>query len=172
MRKLLSVALLCLGMTSAQAAIDAYTNQASFQAALDGEFTLVNLDAAPLLFAAPYRVEDTAPAAAFLALGIDFINFNAQVDDGQNAQTPGNRDQLIFNGTGLSPGGTVALNFLSAVNGVGAWSNNLDGGRVRAFTGPNLGGTFLGEVPFGPGSFGGLTSDTPIGSVQFTCTFN
>jgi hypothetical protein len=61
---------------------------------------------------------------------------------------------------------------VDAVNGIGAFSNNIDFGRIRAFSEPNLQGTFLGEVQFGPGSFGGLTSDVLIESVQFTCDFN
>jgi hypothetical protein len=58
------------------------------------------------------------------------------------------------------------------VNGIGAFSNNIDFGRIRAFSEPNLQGTFLGQVQFGPGSFGGLISDVLIQSVQFTCDFN
>jgi hypothetical protein len=147
-----------------------YTNQSVFQAQL-GDYTLVNLDAAPLsAFASGYRVDDAAPAAAFLAMGIDFFGYNAQVVAGQNGQTPTDRDRLIANGVGF--GGLIAVNFVNPVNGIGAWSNNIDGGLIRVFSGANLGGTFLGQVPFGPGSFGGLTSDVLIGSAQFTCDFN
>jgi hypothetical protein len=151
-----------------------HANQAAFQAALDGSFTLVNLDAAPLNLHAPgYRVEDPAPAADFAALGIDFFGVDARVEDGQDGQiaTPG-RDRLIFNGTGFD--GEIRVNFVNAVNGIGALSNNIDGGRIRAFSGPDLGGDFLGEVQFGPGaSFGGLTSSEElIRSALFTCDFN
>jgi hypothetical protein len=35
-----------------------------------------------------------------------------------------------------------------------------------------LTGTFLGEAQFGPGSFGGLTTDAGARSAQFTRDFN
>jgi hypothetical protein len=159
--------------TPGLAAVITYSDQAAFQAALDGSFTLANLDAGTLgSLATPYFVEDLGPAAAFASLGMDFISFNAQVVAGQDFQiaTP-NRDRLIVNGAGF--GGEVAINFVVGVNGVGALSNIGDGGRVRAFSGENLGGVLLGEVQFGPGaSFGGLTSTDLIRSVQLTCDFN
>ena len=170
-RAFIFVAVVGLTAVSASAATITYTNQAAFEAALTGDFTLVNLDAPPLsAFPSGYRVEDPLPAAAFLTFGIDFFGFNAQVIAGQNGQTPTNRDRLIANGTGN--GGVLALNFVDPVDGIGAFSNNIDFGRIRAFSEANLGGTFLGEVQFGPGSFGGLISDVPIESVQFTCDFN
>jgi hypothetical protein len=104
------VAVLGLGAITASAATIPYTNQATFESQLTGDFTLVNLDAPPLnAFASGYRVEDPLPAAAFLTLGIDFFGFNARVIAGQNFQTPTNRDRLIANGTGN--GGVLALNF-------------------------------------------------------------
>jgi hypothetical protein len=162
---------ICCAAPAAAATITTYGSQSAFQAALDGSFTLINLDAAPFnAFASGYRLDDAGPAAALLAAGIDSVGFNAQVLAGQNGQTPTNRDRLIANGAGF--GGLIAFNFVSPVNGIGAFSNNIDFGRVRAFSGANLGGDFLGQVQFGPGGFGGLTSMQSIGSVQFTCDHN
>ena len=149
------------------------SSQSAFQTALDGSFTLVNLDAGALDgLPNSYRVEDAGPAALFLGLGIDFFNYNAEVRTGQDGQiaTPG-RDRLILNGTGF--GGVIGINFTIGVNGVGALSNNIDGGRVQIYSGANFGGAFLGEKQFGPGAlFGGLTSDIQILSARFTCGFN
>ncbi len=158
--------------TTATAATITYGSQAGFQAALTGGFTLLNLDASPLVgFAAGYRVDDAGPAATLLGLGVDFVGYNAQIVDGQAYQisTPG-RDRLILNGTGF--GGTLASNFTGLVNGVGARSNLGDGGRVRIFSEANLGGSFLGEFGFSDASFGGITSTQTIGSAEFTCDFN
>jgi PEP-CTERM motif len=179
----LAAAIFTLGFAGpASAAVTLFTTQASFQAALTGSFTLVNLDAAPLsAFPSGYAVEDAGPAAAFAALGIDFVGFNANVFAGQNGQTPTNRDRLIENGTGN--GGTITINFLTPVNGIGGLSNILldgDGGFIRAFSGQNLGGTLIGSVGFGRNAqiagaengFGGLVSTDLISSVQFTCTHN
>lgn len=168
----LGSALLALACGSASAAVSTFTSQASFEAQLDGSFTLVNLDAAPLnTFGSSYRVEDAAPALAFADLGIDFFGFNARVATGQDFQItlPG-RDRLIFHGA--NNGGLVTVNFLSPVDGVGVFGNVGDGGLVRAFSAPDLGGSFLGQASFGNGGFGGLTSTLPILSAQFTCDFN
>jgi hypothetical protein len=174
MKSIITLALAALAFAAAPATAitTTYTSQASFQAALTGNFTLINFDAAPLNgFASGYRVDDTGPAAAFLGLGIDFINFNAQVVGGQAFQLPtAGRDRIVLNGSGF--GGTIATNFTTPVNGVGALSNIGDGGRVRIFSGANLGGTFLGEFGFSGTSFGGITSDQTIGSAEFTCDFN
>ena len=163
-----------LAFTCAQAASAAtvsYTDQAAFEAALNGSHTLVNLDAAPLgAFPSGYRLDDAAPAAALLSLGLDSIGLNAQVVDNQNFQTVTDRDRLIINGQAV--GGQIAFNFTDEVNGVGAFSNDIDFGRVRLFSESNLGGVLLGEAQFGPGGFGGITSDALIRSVQFTCDFN
>ncbi|MDX2223203.1 MAG: hypothetical protein SFV21_10665 [Rhodospirillaceae bacterium] len=166
-------AALMVASGAAQAAVVAYTNQATFQAALTGSFTLINLDAAPFNgFGTSYRVEDAAPAAAFASAGIDFFNFNAEVRAGQTGQiaTPG-RDRLIFNGTGF--GGEIGVNFAGGVNGIGALSNNIDYGRILIYSGANFTGTLLGQIQFGPGAlFGGLTSTDVINSARFTCDFN
>lgn len=169
--KLRTTATLAALMLTTAASAATYSSQSAFQAALASNFTLVNLDAAPLaVLGSGYYVEAAAPASAFAGLGIDFINFNAPVGGGQAFQiaTPG-RDRLIFNGNGF--GGTIAVNFTAPVNGVGALSNNGDGGRVRIFSGANLGCSFLGEYGFSS-IFGGITSETNIGSAQFTCDFN
>jgi len=163
--------LLCATAGGAGAATVAYTSQSDFQAAFPGSFRLVNLDAPPLSgFPSGYHVEDAGPAAAFAAQGIDFFGFDAQVFDEQNYQTPTDRDWLIFNGNGF--GGEIGVNFATPVYGVGALANVLDFGRIRLFSGADLSGSFIDEVQFGPGGFGGLTSTGPIGSAQFTCDFN
>ncbi len=154
---------------SASAAVVSYANQAAFQAALDGSHTLVNFDTLGG-FAAGYRLDDAAPAAALAALGVDSVGLNALVAGGQDFQTPTARDRIILNGAFF--GGHIAFDFASVVNGVGAFSNNIDYGRVRLFSGTGLTGTFLGEAQFGPGAFGGVTSDVGARSAQFTCDFN
>ena len=154
---------------SASAAVVSYANQAAFQAALDGSHTLVNFDTLGG-FAAGYRLDDAAPAAALAALGVDSVGLNALVAGGQDFQTPTARDRIILNGAFF--GGHIAFDFASAVNGVGAFSNNIDYGRVRLFSGTGLSGAFLGEAQFGPGAFGGITSTIGARSAQFTCDFN
>jgi len=160
--------------SAASAAITTYSNQATFEASLTGSFSLTNLDDQPLVgFVPPYNVEDAGPAAAFATLGIDFQTFNPQVVDGQAFQilVPG-RDRLIINGAGSSTGGNIIVDLIDPVDGVGAWSNDGDGGRIRAFSGPGLSGAFLGEADILAGSFGGLISTDPIRSVEITCDFN
>lgn len=154
---------------SASAAVVSYANQAAFQAALDGSHALVNFDTLGG-FAAGYRLDDAGPAAALAALGVDSVGLNALVAGGQDFQTPTARDRLVFNGAAF--GGHIAFDFATAVNGVGAYSNNIDYGRIRLFSGTGLTGTFLGEAQFGPGAFGGVTSVVGARSAQFTCDFN
>lgn len=154
------------------ASLIAYTNEGSFQAALTGGFTLVNLDAPPLnAFTSGYRVETTGPAAAFAGLGIDFRFVNARVVAGQDSQIakPG-RDRLIANGTGFD--GNIVFDLLSPGHGVGAWSNEIDGGTIRAFDGLGLSGNLIGVAALNEGIFGGLISTDLIRSVQITCDFN
>lgn len=164
-----AASLIAAAALPASAAITVYSDQAAFQTALTGSFTLVNFDTLGGL-AAGYRLDDAAPAAALALLGVDSVGLNAQVVDGQDFQTPTARDRLITNGAAF--GGQVAFNFAAPVAGVGAWSNTIDYGRVRAYSGADLSGTLLGETQFGPGGFGGLISTDAIGSVQFTCDFN
>ncbi len=164
----------------AYAATFAYTSQPAFEAALGGSFTLVNLDSATFAaFGNGWNLDDTNPALALAARGLDSIGYNAEVVSGQNGQTPTERDWLITNGIntgGAGQGGTIAFNFSTPVNGVGAFSNILgdgDGGRVRIFGGAGL-TDFIAEARFGrPGDgFGGITSTQLIRSVQFTCDVN
>lgn len=154
---------------SAAAAVVTYSDQSSFQAALDGSYTLVNFDTLGG-FAAGYRLDDVGPAAALAALGVDSVGLNALVAGGQDFQTPTARDRIILNGAAF--GGQIAFDFASPVNGVGAFSNNIDYGRIRLFSGTGLTGTFLGEAQFGPGAFGGISSVVGARSAQFTCDFN
>lgn len=160
--------------SAASAAITTYSTQATFEASLNGSFFLANLDDAPLIgFGPPYHVEDAGPAATFASLGIDFLTFNPEVVDGQAFQIvlPA-RDRLIIHGLGSSTGGNIIIDLIHPVDGVGAWSNTGDGGRIRAFSGPGLSGVFLGEADLLAGSFGGLISTEPIRSVEITCEFN
>lgn len=154
------------------AASVSYTNETDFQTALNGSFTLVNLDAAPLAtHASGYRVEDAGPASDFATLGIDFINANAQVVGSQAFQIPkAGRDRLILNGPSFN--GNIAFDFVTAVNGIGAWSNYIDGGHIRAYDGLGLTGNLIGEADLDGGSFGGLISSGLIQSAEITCEFN
>lgn len=179
--KWIVASLLMASMTGpASAALITYTNQAGFEAALDGSFKLLNLDAAPYSGnPSGYRLSQVATALA--SDGLTSIGYDAQLASGQNGQTPTNRDWLILNGTAFSGGrpGSIAFSFATGVNGVGALSNILgdgDGGRVRAFSNTDLTG-FLGEVQFGLNSggtngFGALSTTDLIRSVEITCDYN
>lgn len=88
-------------------------------------------------------------------------------------------DGLILNGAGLYGPVTphIGLNFASGVNGVGAFSNPIDGGRVQIFDGLNGTGTMLGEAffgfaPTGVVAFGGIISTDLVRSAIFTCDVN
>ena len=168
------LAVIAAGVSIAEAAsasVTLYNDQASFQGAFTGSYTLVNLDAAPFsAFASGYRLDDAGPAASLLGLGIDSVGLNAQVAAGQDYQTPTARDRLILNGAFF--GGEIVFNFTGLVNGVGGWANNGDGGHVQAYSGLNGTGVLLGSAGFGPGSFGGLIASDAIKSVRFTCEFN
>ena len=153
----------------------AYTDEASFQAALTGGFTLVNLDAPPLsAFASGYHVEDAGPAASFAALGLNFTHVNAFVLGGQDHQiAKPARDRLLLNGDAFYGNsvnsGNIAFDLLAPIHGIGMLTNNRDVGRIRAFTGAGLTGTLIGEADIVVGGFGGLVSDVAIGSVEVLC---
>jgi len=174
LRNLLAGAVAAAGMMisgTASAAVTTYASEALFQAALS-QVTLINLDAAPYAaLGASYNLDDVAPAAAFLAAGVDSVGLNAAVVSGQAYQisTPG-RDRLILTGTRF--GGDLVFNFSNLVTGVGGWSNNGDGGHIQAYSGLNGTGTLLGSAAYGPGSFGGLISTDQIRSVRYTCEYN
>jgi hypothetical protein len=166
------VILLVFGASSTGHGATVYASQPLFRSAITGDYTLVNLDAPPLAgFTAPYRVEDTNPAAEFLALGIDFVGVNARILAGQDAQipTPG-RDRLIANGRNFD--GEVVVNFTDPVNAVGVFSNSGDGGQIFAYSGAGLSGELVGIAQFGSGGFGGLVATGTISSALFTCEFN
>lgn len=148
--------------------VTTFANEANFQNELSN-FTLINLDAPPLsLHSSGYRVEDTAPAADFANLGIDFKNFNSQVLAGQSGQIPkAGRDRLFTHGAAF--GGEIEFDLFSPVNGVGALSNNGDGGRVIGF---DSSGNQIAEASLGSGAFGGFVSTELIHSVKITCEFN
>ncbi|HTH27833.1 MAG TPA: PEPxxWA-CTERM sorting domain-containing protein [Sphingobium sp.] len=170
--RIAAVTLALFSTTPASAAVTVYTDSGAFASALDGSYTLANLDAGALgALAAPYTVQSSAAAAAFSALGMSFAGFNATVAGGQDYQiaTPG-RDRLILFGKFF--GGQLTINFATPVNGVGWRSNNGDGGRVIAYSDVDLGGTQIGTGNVGSGAFGGLISDSAIRSIQLTCDFN
>ena len=180
LRALAAAALAAAIASPAIAATTTFGSQSGFQSALDGSFTLINLDATPYS-SNPSGYELSDVAAALMADGLVSIGYDADVVSGQNGQTPTDRDWLITNGDGFAPGTPfhIAFNFVSPVNGVGALSNilgNGDGGRIRVFSGENLGGTLLGQANFGLNTgvngFGGITSTDLIRSVEITCDFN
>jgi len=154
------------------ASVITYTNETDFQNALTNGFTLVNLDAPPLnQYAGGYRVEDIGPSSAFASLGIDFQFVNAQVIDGRAFEIPkAGRDRLIANGAGWN--GNIAFDLFSPENGIGAWSNFIDGGIIKVYDGPGLTGNLIGSANLNGGSFGGLISSDLVRSVQITCDFN
>ncbi|MEF8734075.1 MAG: hypothetical protein V5B40_19815 [Candidatus Accumulibacter meliphilus] len=173
--KVCSCAMSFLGLVfsaHAVASVVAYTNERDFQNALSHDFVLVNLDASPLSgFASGYHVEDAGPAAEFTLLGIDFRYVNAQVVDGHAYQIPKpGRDRLILNGNGWN--GNIVFDFIAPISGVGAWSNFIDGGVIRAYDSPGLMGNLIGFADLNGGSFGGLISSIPVLSVEVTCDFN
>lgn len=165
-----------LAATPALAATTVYASQPAFQAALDGSYTLWNLDSPTFTaFGSGYRLDDAGPAAALAALGLDSIGANARVVSGQQGQNPTSpRDWLILNGQFFNGAAVpaIAFNFTTPVNGVGVISNFGDGGQIQLYSGANLTGTLLGQVQYGPGAFAGLTSTLSAGSVRFTCDFN
>lgn len=171
---LISAALAVAAVSTAQAST-AYANEAEFQGALTGSFTLLNLDAPPLsVFASGYHVEDAGPAASFAAFGLNFTHVNAFVLGGQDYQTakPA-RDRLLLNGdafygNGINSG-NIVFDMLVPAHGIGMWTNSGDIGRIRAFTGAGLTGTLIGEADIVVGGFGGLVSDVAIGSVEVLC---
>lgn len=176
MRALSIVAALSAAMGSAgaaSAAVTLYTDQASFQAAFTGSFTLVNLDAGSLGALSPgYNVQSAPADAAFNALGIDFTGLDPIVAAGQDFQIPvPGRDRLIIYGSGAI-GGQITLNFLNPVSGVGWRSNTGDGGRVIAYAGLGQSGAEIGTANVASGGFGGLISDMAIQSVTITCDFD
>jgi hypothetical protein len=156
------------------AAVVTYTDESAFQTALTGSFTLANLDAAPFSAGAV-----SAGDAAFLSLGIDIVT-PTTILNGQAFQLPKpGRDRMLVNGTGNGLiSADFTLNFTAPQSGVGALpnvNNNIgDGGHIRVYSGLNLTGALLGEADFGvpTGSFGGITSDLGIRSVQITCEFD
>jgi hypothetical protein len=175
MINIIKIGILLIGLvvsTQSFSSMISYTNETDFQDALTGEFTLVNLDTSPLnSHSSAYHVEDIGPSSDFASLGIDFKFVNAQVIDGQAIQIPtAGRDRLILNGDGFN--GNIAFDLLSPVNGVGAWSNLVDGGAIKAFDGLGLTGNLIGTAALNEGSFGGLISSALVRSVEITCDFN
>ena len=154
------------------ATVVAYTDEASFQSAANKRFTLLNLDAPPLnAHPADYWVEEAGPSSTFKSLGVDFL-VNAKVFDEEAFQIPkAGRERLIAHGAKWK--GNLAFDLLSPANGVGVWSNFIDGGRIKAYDGRGLTGNLLGVASLNGGSFGGLIStDAVVRSVEITCDFN
>lgn len=161
-----------LAAVPASATVTTYSDQAAFEAALTGDFTLANLDGGALgALGVPYTVQSAPAAAAFAALGFGFTGFNATVAGGQDFQIPvPGRDRLILFGSYF--GGQLTLNFSAPVNGIGWRSNVGDGGRVIAYSGLDQTGAQIGTGQVGSGAFGGLISDAQILSATLTCDFN
>lgn len=165
-----AIALLALASPgAATAVVTTYTDEGLFQAALTGSFTLANLDAAPL------NGDDVVPVndPEFLSLGVD-MQTATTVIGGQAFQIvkPG-RDRLLLNGFRTpDPADDVAFDFVTAQNGIGIWSNALDGGTISAFSDIGLGGVLVGTASVGSGGFGGLVSMDLIRSVRISCDFD
>lgn len=157
---------------SGHSAVIAYTNEANFQSALNNQITLVDLDSSELrAFGNSYYLEDSGPSSVFSSLGIDFQFTNARVVSGVRGQLPkDDKDTSIQHGVGFS--GNVAFDLLNGSFGVGVWSNFIDGGTIKAYDGYGLSGNLIGTADLNGGSFGGLTSDSVIRSVEITCEFN
>jgi hypothetical protein len=133
-----------------------FSDRATFNAALDPGFTLI--DTSELIGQTVAAISDATPGATFFGAP-SFVR----------------SDALLLNGEGFFGVDTphVGINFSGTVNGVGVASNPADGGRIQIFTGADGTGTLLGEAGFGPSIlFGGITSSSAIGSVIFTCDFN
>lgn len=163
---ILAITFLCIAASPVRATVITTNSEAAFQSSFSG-FTLVNLDSTTL---SGYGSLGAANGALGL-LGLQSVGFDAAIAGGQAYQIakPG-RDRLILNGFGF--GGEVAFDFDNDVFGVGALSNFIDYGRIRAFSGTGLSGDFIGEVTMSAGGFGGLISSQAIRSIEVTCDFN
>ena len=170
----IAVGLVCGWSHNSAAVLMSFTSETDFQNALNGGFTLANLDAAPLTADELVPLNDPQ----FVSLGLEVLTPTSILTN-QESQIPKvGRTRLLANGAN-SP--TIlddfAFNFTTPQNGVGALPNVFqgigDGGRIRIFSGLDLTG-FLGEAAFGSptGSFGGIISDQLIRSAEITCDFD
>lgn len=180
----LAAAIIGVLLASAQptaASVTAYTDEATFQSAAKGRFTLVNLDAAPFTsFGDIYYVEDPDPSIAFVSKGVDFLFANAPVSVfGSSIGLPkAGRSHTIVSGVPAGLGDNLAFDLLSPASAVGLWSDYLSGGTIRAYDGPGLTGNLVGEAQLNDRSyslktFAGLaSSDSVIRSVEYACEFS
>lgn len=165
----LSAVLLC-GATYTHAAETTFTNQVDFEAALPESFKLIDLESQ----LSANNVNDFD----LTGFGATFFGPNATIRSGDNGQTEGDHDRIILNGAGFNPNfPSIGLNFSQDFDGVGAFSNFIDGGRIRLFSEINGQGDLIGEVGFGGGNagggnFGGITTDQSFQSAVITCEFN
>jgi len=137
-----------------------FTDEAAFQSALVGGFTVIST-------AAPSEVGKTTAQLSAETAGATFFGAPSEV----------RFDGLLPHGAGLSPVNPhIGINFDAGVTGVGVTSNLNDGGTIQIFSGLDGTGLLLGEAPFGGNSigalFGGITSMQEIRSVIFTCEFD
>ncbi|PWR03936.1 hypothetical protein DKT77_04290 [Meridianimarinicoccus roseus] len=153
-RNLLTLATL-LGAV-APAGATTFTDRATFTAALDPGYTLI--DTSTFIGQTTADISAATPGATFFG-----------------ALSSVRSDDLILNGAGFFGSATphVGLTFSDPVNGVGVQTNPVDGGRILIYSGPDGSGSLLGSAGFGPSLvFGGITTTAAIGSVVFTCDFN
>lgn len=152
-----ALAALLMAAPGANAVTVTYSDQTAFHAALTGGFTLIDVS--------NYRGWTTAQLSA----EFDEVTFIGQ---GSYVRS----DNLIPHGAYFSrPVPHVGLNFDTGVNGVGIWSNPIDGGTIQIYSGLNGTGDLLGTAAFGgraPSLFGGIISTDIIRSAFFTCEYN
>lgn len=153
-----TLAALLMAAPGADAVTLTYSNQANFHAALTGGYTLIDVS------------NYTGWTTSQLSAEFDEVTFIGQSSYVRS-------DNLIPHGAHFSASiPHVGLNFDTGVNGVGVWSNPIDGGTIRIYSGLNGTGTLLGTAAFGgqaPSLFGGIIStDVIIRSAFFTCEYN
>ena len=168
---LLSFILLVVSPRYSNAAIMTYTDQSDFAADAPNDFKLIDLEVQPTI--------TSVNSLDLTGFGVTFFGPNALIAGSQNGQTEGDHDRLIANGSGFHGLSTphIGLNFSQDFDGVGAWSNFIDGGRIQLFSELNGGGILLGEAPFGGGNssggnFGGIITSQDFKSAIITCDFN
>ena len=139
---------------SLQAATLTYVDRATFEAALDPGYTLIDTSA----YADGTPIGDTLPAAV--------TSFGAP-------STIRAADGVLLNGQGFYGTTTpnIGLNFSPGINGVGGSSGEGYGGMIMIYSGLNGTGSLLGSAAYSV-TFGGIISSVDIGSVIFTCDFN
>ncbi|SFK73717.1 hypothetical protein [Methylophaga sulfidovorans] len=155
--KYIMFGLLSILTFSVHASTMTYSNQATFQSALDSS-----------------AIIDTS---AYIGETTDTIDNDFSDAEFFGPLSNVRSDDYILNGEGFFGASTphVGLNFAGGINGIGITSNPIDGGVIKIFDGLNGTGTLLGVVAFGGQAsslFGGIISTNSIRSAIFTCDYN